>query len=116
MPSVTAVGTRLSSRGFGARKARSQLDGAQSVSARVGAMPCPFNTKSAADHFLQFRAVDELDDSQSANGNNEAWSQDFDFIIHPRRAVANLVRSGDAICAARIFSGKTAADCCEINF
>ncbi len=82
----------------------------------VEAMPCPFNTKSAADHFLQFRAVDELDDSQSANGNNEAWSQDFDFIIHPRRAVANLVRSGDAICAARIFSGKTAADCCEINF
>jgi hypothetical protein len=37
-------------------------------------------------------------------------------MIHPRRAVANLVRSRDTICAARIFSGKTATHRRKINF
>src|SRR5215510_13865504 len=83
---------------------------------QVERMPCALNTKFAADHFLQFRAIDELGDSQPTNRNNETRSQNFDFIIDPRRAVANLVRSRNAICAARIFAGKTAADRCEINF
>ena len=82
----------------------------------VEEVPGALNTKSAADHFLQFRAVDELHDSQPTHGNNEARPQYFDFIIHPGRAVANLIRRRNAICAARVFSGKTAADRCEVNF
>ena len=82
----------------------------------VEAMPGTLNAKFAADHFFQLRTIDELRDSQPTDGNNEARPQNFDFIIHPGRAVANFVRSRNAIRAARIFSGKTATDRCEINF
>ena len=82
----------------------------------VEAMPGTLNAKFAADHFFQLRTIDELCDSQPTDGNNEARQQNFDFIIHPGRAVANFVRSRNAIRAARIFSGKTAANRCEINF
>lgn len=81
----------------------------------VEAMSGTLNTKFAADHFFQLRAIDELRDSQPADRNDEARPQNFDFIIHPGRAVANLVRSRNTICAARIFSGKTPADGGEIN-
>src|SRR5438105_5158038 len=74
------------------------------------------DAKFAADHFLQFRTIDELRDSQPPDRNDETRSQDFARVIHPQRAVANLVRSRDPICAARILSGKTPADRCEINF
>src|SRR5262245_35576266 len=82
----------------------------------VETLPRTLYAKLLPNHFFQLRAVDELHDSQPADGNNKAWWQDFDFIINPRRAVANLVRSRNAVCAARIFSRKTAADGCEINF
>jgi hypothetical protein len=81
----------------------------------VETVPCALNTKFAADHFLQFRAVDELHDSQPSNRNDETRPQNFDLIIHPRSTVANLVRSRNTICAARILSGETPADRCEIN-
>jgi hypothetical protein len=57
-----------------------------------------------------------LHDGQPAYRNNKARPQNFDFTIHPGRAVANLTRSWNAICAARILSGETATDGCEINF
>ncbi len=82
----------------------------------VEAMPGTLNTKFAADHFFQLRRIDELRDSQPTDGNDEARPQNFDFVIHPGSAVANFVRSRNAICAARIFSGKTAANGGEINF
>ncbi len=82
----------------------------------VEAMPGTLNAKFAADHFFQLRRIDELRDSQPTDGNDEARPQNFDFIVHPGRAVANFVRSRNAIRAARIFSGKTAANRCEINF
>jgi len=82
----------------------------------VEAMPGTLGAKPAADHFFQLRTIDELRDSQSTDRNDEARSQNFDFIIHPGSTVANFVRSWNAICAARIFSGKTTADRCEINF
>lgn len=82
----------------------------------VELMSGTLNTKFAADHFFQLRAIDESCDRQPADRNDEARPQNFDFIIHPGSAVANFVRSRNAICAARIFSGKTAADRCKINF
>jgi hypothetical protein len=82
----------------------------------IEGVSCSPDTKSAADHFFQLRAVKELHDGQSAHRNDEARLQNFDFIIHPRRAVADFIRSWNAVCAARISSGKTPANRCEINF
>jgi len=82
----------------------------------VEGVSCSLDTKPAADHSFQLRAIDELRDSQPTDGNDEARPQNFDFIIHPGRAIANLLRSRNTICTARIFSGKTAADRGEIDF
>jgi hypothetical protein len=81
----------------------------------IEAVPGALNSKSATNHLLQFRAIDELRDSQPAHGNNETRSQNLDLVIHPRGTVVNLVRSGNPICASRILAGKTTADRCEIN-
>src|SRR5215831_10349299 len=72
--------------------------------------------KSATDHVLQLCTVDELHNRKPANGNDEMRPQNSNFIIHPRSTIANLVRRGDAICAAGILPGKTSADGCEVNF
>src|SRR2546430_8550229 len=82
----------------------------------IEVVPGTLNAKFAADYFFQLRAIDELRDSQPADGNDERRPQNFDLTIHPGRAVANFVRRRNAISAARIVSGKTAADRCEINF
>ena len=74
------------------------------------------DAKFAANYVLQFCAVDELHDGQSADWNDEMRSQDSDLTVHPRRAVANLIRPRNTICAAGILPGETAADCSEINF
>src|SRR6266536_2418761 len=82
----------------------------------VEPVPGPLKAKFAADYFFQLRAIDELRDSQPADGNDETRPQNFDLTIHPGRAVANFVRSRNAICPARILSGKTPADSREVNF
>lgn len=69
----------------------------------------------SGNYFRQSFAVDKLHDSQPPHGNDETRLQDLNLIVHPRRAVANLVRGRHAIRAAGIFSGKTPADCREIN-
>src|SRR5882762_8171326 len=75
----------------------------------VETMPGTLTAKFPSDYFFQLRAIDELRDSQPADGNDEARPQNFDFIIHPGSAVANFVWSRNSIRATRIFSGKTAA-------
>jgi hypothetical protein len=80
------------------------------------AMPGACDPEFSANHFLQFFAVDELHDSQPADGNDETWLQDLNLITHPRRTVANLIRRRHAISTAGIFPRKTPTDCCEINF
>ena len=82
----------------------------------VESVPRALDTKFATDHFFQFPTVDELRDSQTSNRNNKTRSQNFDLMVHPQRAVPNLFRSRNTICAARILSWKTAANCCEIHF
>src|SRR5438876_9360358 len=82
----------------------------------IEVVPGTLNAKFAADYFFQLRAIDELRDSQPADRNDETRPQNFDFMSHPGRTVANFVWSRNAISATRIFSGKTAADRCEINF
>jgi hypothetical protein len=80
------------------------------------AVPGACDPEFSANHFLQFFAVDELHDSQPADGNDETWLQDLNLIVHPRRTVANLIRRRHAISTAGIFPRKTPTDCCEINF
>lgn len=82
----------------------------------VKAMPGPCDPEFSTNYLLQFFAVDELHDSQPAHRDDETWLQDLNLIVHPRRAVANLVRRRNPISAAGIFSGKTPADRREINF
>ena len=81
----------------------------------VEMMPRTFYLKFAADHLLQFFAVDELHDSQPSYGNDETGPQNLNFVVHPRRAIANLIWHWNAIRAAGIFPRKTPADCSEIN-
>ena len=45
-------------------------------------LPAP-RAKLATDYFVQFCAIDELSDGQSAHRNDELRPQDFDFIVHP---------------------------------
>ena len=82
----------------------------------VEMMPRTFYLKFAADYLLQFFAVDELHDSQPSYGNDETGPQNLNFVVHPRRAIANLIWHWNAIRAAGIFPRKTPADCREINF
>src|ERR1041385_3212143 len=78
-------------------------------------MPRVCDLKFSANHFCQFFALDKLRDSQSPHGNDETRPQDSNLIIHPRRAIANLVWFRNPISSAGTFSRKTAADCREIN-
>ncbi len=73
------------------------------------------NAKFAANYVFQFCTVDELHDRQSADGNNETRLQNPNLIIDPQRTVANFVRRRDAVGAAGIFAGETAADGGEID-
>jgi hypothetical protein len=81
----------------------------------VKAMPGAYDPEFSANYFRQSFAVDELRYSQASEGNDETRLEDLNLIVHPRRAVANLVRGRNAIRAAGILSGKTSADCREIN-
>ncbi len=81
----------------------------------VKAMACACNTEFSANYFLQFFTVDELLDSQPSHGNDETRLQNPNLIVHPRRAVADLVRRRHAISAAGIFSRKTPTNGREIN-
>ena len=65
--------------------------------------------------FLQFCAIDELDDRQSADGNNETRPQNSNFIIHPPAQLRISSGDWDAVGAAGIFTRETAADGGEID-
>ena len=77
---------------------------------QVGAVACMNDAKFAANYTFQFCTVDELHDRQSADGNNETRPKNPDLIIHPQRTVANLIRCRDAVGAAGILAGETAAN------
>src|SRR2546425_8188571 len=73
------------------------------------------SAKLSADYFLQLFALYELRDGQPSDRNNQPRLQDFDFFVHPRRAVADFVRSGHSIRSAGRFAGETSANGREIN-
>src|SRR6516164_5114383 len=73
------------------------------------------DTEFATDDVFQLRTVDELHNCEAPNGNNKTRPQNSNLIIHPQRTISNLVRRGDAIGAAGIFTRKTTADSSEIE-
>ena len=75
-----------------------------------------YDAEFLPNHLLQPYTIDKLRNRQSANRNNETRAQNSDLIIHPPRAIANLIRRWDAVGAARTFTRETAADGSEIDF
>ncbi len=73
------------------------------------------DAKFAADYFVELPHGSELRDGQFSHGNDEARTQNFEFIVHPRRTVLNFLRIWNAISAARHFAWETSANCGEIN-
>src|SRR4029077_14675930 len=82
---------------------------------QVEAVARMHDAKFAANYVFQFCTVDELHDRQSTDGDNKTRLQNPNLIIHPRRTVTNLIRRRDAVGAAGIFAGETAADGGEID-
>ena len=82
---------------------------------QVETVSCTCDAEFPPNYFLQLCAIDELCDRQSANGNNETRPQNLNLIVHPGRAIANLVWRRDAVGAAGIFTRETAADGGEID-
>ena len=83
---------------------------------KIIAAPPALYAESLANHFLEFRNGNELRDRQSADWNDQAWPENFHFIIHPGRAVTNLLRTGNAVAASGSFAGKAPTNRCKINF
>ena len=71
--------------------------------------------ENAPYNFIEFLEGDKLRDRQFANGNNETRLKDCEFVVHPRRAIADLHRVRNPIRAAAGFPGKTATDSGEVN-
>ena len=74
-----------------------------------------YDAEFAANYVFQSCTVYKLPDRQTADGNDEMWLQNPDLIVHPRRAVPNLIRRRDTVGAAGIFARETSADGGEIN-
>ena len=74
-----------------------------------------FHGETAADDIHPVSRSNELRDGQIADRNDKTRTQDFKFVVHPERAIANFLRARNAIAAAGGFAGKTAADCGKIN-
>jgi hypothetical protein len=68
-----------------------------------------------AYYFIQFFERKKLGDRKFADWKDKPWLKKIDFVIHPRRAIANLVRGWNAVAARSGFTREAAADRCEIN-
>src|SRR6266513_2831810 len=75
----------------------------------------PLRAKFAADHLIQFRALNELRDCQTADWNNQMRFQNLDLFVHPRGTILNLVGRRHAISSAGSFPRETSTYSGEIN-
>jgi hypothetical protein len=71
--------------------------------------------KGSADHFVEFFERQELRNGQFADWNDEARSQQFDFVVHPGRTIPNFVGSRNTISPRGRFPREAAADGGKIN-
>jgi hypothetical protein len=69
----------------------------------------------AAYDFIELLKSKKLRDRKFADRDDEPWLQKIDFIVHPCRAIPDLVRSWNAIAARGGSSGETATNRSEVN-
>ena len=69
----------------------------------------------STNDILQLFEGNKLGGGESADSYHESWFQNCEFLVHPRRAISNFLGDWYPVGAAGRFSGKTAADSCEIN-
>lgn len=74
-----------------------------------------FYPKFAANDSFETWARDKLGDGESANRDNELGLQDSDFFVHPERAIANFIRTWNAISAGSGLARETSADGGEVD-
>lgn len=92
-------------RGAGGMRERDKIEGAALVA----------NGKRAANYFVEFFERKKLRDGEFADGDDQLGSQEIDLVVHPGRAIPNLIRRGNAIAAGRRFSGEATTNGGEIN-
>src|SRR5207248_4143476 len=66
-----------------------------------------FDDELPADDGVQFVENDKLSNGEFAHRNNERWAQNLQLVIHPSRAIADLLRAWHTISAAGRFARKT---------
>lgn len=65
--------------------------------------------------FVELFERKELSNRKFAHWDNEPWLEKINFIIHPGRAIPDLVRRRNAISTRGRLAGKAAADRGEVN-
>src|SRR3712207_5994735 len=75
----------------------------------------PLHHELAAADGVQLVERDELPDREPADRNDEPRLKDFEFSVHPRGAIADLLWIGNAVTAAGCFAGKAAINRCEVD-
>src|ERR1700674_426351 len=73
------------------------------------------NSEGATDDFVQLLECEKLRDGEFSDGNDQLRLQEIDLIVHPVRAISDLVRRGNPIAASGRFGWKTPADGGEVN-
>src|ERR1700730_1215206 len=64
--------------------------------------------------FVELLESKELCDRKFAYRDDEPWLQKIDFIIHPARAIPDLIRSRNAVATRGRLAGKATADRSEV--
>lgn len=77
--------------------------------------PVAVERERTADDFVELLESKKLRDRKFAHGNNEPRPQEIDFIVHPGRAIPDLIRRRHPVAAGGRLAGKAAADGGKIN-
>ena len=71
--------------------------------------------EGAAYDLVELLEAKKLRNRELPDRDDESWLQKIDFIIHPCRAISDLVRSWNAVAACGGFSGETAANGSKVD-
>ena len=66
-------------------------------------------------HFVELLKGKELGDGKFAYGNEQSRLKKSDLIVHPARAIPDLIGSGDPVATGGGFARKATAHCTKIN-
>jgi hypothetical protein len=77
--------------------------------------PVELELPTFADNVGKRVKLEKLRDREFPDRQDEPWTQDFELAPQPVRTFLDLVLAGNTIAAARVFAGKAAADCREVD-